>query len=120
MIFHLCPSEGEGYVRADTIPADIRAIINEWVSEKRTSAEFGQPPESRQHFDIWQFQTADRRARSAGAFVWMKVQIQNNLLVVIGYERNFDHNFALKTQETACVIDLSLGLWRVCVKVCVS
>ena len=48
----------------------------------------------------------------------MKVQKQNNLLVVIGYERNFDHNFALKTQETACAIAfLDYGE---CVGECVS
>jgi hypothetical protein len=29
------------------------------VGEKRKSADFAQPPASRQHFDIWQFQKAE-------------------------------------------------------------
>lgn len=28
--------------------------VNGWLTEKRNSADFGTPPESRQHFDIWQ------------------------------------------------------------------
>lgn len=41
-----------------------RPTIQSWLDEKRKSAEFIQPPESRQHFDIWQFQTADKDAGS--------------------------------------------------------
>jgi hypothetical protein len=44
------------------------ATINGWLGENGKSAEFAQPPASRQHFDIWQFPTADRCARSARAF----------------------------------------------------
>jgi hypothetical protein len=33
--------------------------VGEWVKEKRNSAEIFQPPYSRQHFDVWSFQTDD-------------------------------------------------------------
>jgi uncharacterized protein YjcR len=34
--------------------------INEWLIGKRKDAESDNPPESRQHFDIWQFATSDK------------------------------------------------------------
>lgn len=34
--------------------------IHEWTVEKRKSADFYNAPESRQHFDVWQFPTTDR------------------------------------------------------------
>ncbi|BBX63040.1 hypothetical protein MSAS_22140 [Mycobacterium saskatchewanense] len=40
--------------------------VGEWLQERK-SADV-QPPESRQHFDIWQFATADYRVRFAEAF----------------------------------------------------
>jgi len=52
----------------------------EWVKEKRGSADFFQPPESRQHFDVWQFQSADDTAGSAGFFGRMPPQVVENLL----------------------------------------
>ena len=36
--------------------------IDGWLTEKRKLSESGQPPESRQHFDVWSFPTADRDA----------------------------------------------------------
>jgi len=33
--------------------------VNDWLIEKRKSAVFYQAPESRQHFDVWQFPTPD-------------------------------------------------------------
>jgi hypothetical protein len=33
--------------------------IGDWVGDFRRTAEFHQPPESRQHFDVWQFHKAD-------------------------------------------------------------
>jgi hypothetical protein len=48
-----------------------------WVSEKRNSADFRQAPESRQHFDVWSFQTADGESSYFGK---MPPQIVENLL----------------------------------------
>lgn len=36
-----------------------QTTVGEWIKEKRTCADFLNPPDSRQHFDIWSFQTAD-------------------------------------------------------------
>jgi DNA modification methylase len=65
----------------------------EWVSEKRKSAEFGQPPESRQHFDVWQFQTADGESTYFGK---MPPQVVENLLW-------------LYTQPSQIVVDVFAG-----------
>jgi hypothetical protein len=32
-----------------------RKTADEWVGEKRKLADFATAPESRQHFDVWQF-----------------------------------------------------------------
>jgi hypothetical protein len=40
---------------AEAVGAD-HTVVRDWVLEKRESAEFQQPPDSRQHFDVWQFQ----------------------------------------------------------------
>ena len=40
-----------------------KSTVDDVVSEKRKAADFGQPPESRQHFDVWQFATADHTRR---------------------------------------------------------
>jgi DNA modification methylase len=47
------------------------------VSEKRSSAEFGQSPACRQHFDIWQFGQADGESSYFGR---MPPQVVENLL----------------------------------------
>ena len=43
-----------------------KSAVAEWVSEKRSSADFG-APESRQHFDVWSFQSADGSLGPRGA-----------------------------------------------------
>ncbi|CAN5551327.1 hypothetical protein BH24ACT4_BH24ACT4_24160 [soil metagenome] len=35
-----------------------RKTLADWVGEKRNDPDFAQPPESRQHFDIWTFPPA--------------------------------------------------------------
>jgi hypothetical protein len=59
---------------ATSIP---RATVDGWVSEKRTDPEFGHPPESRQHFDVWSFQVA---AGESSYFGTMPEQVVENLL----------------------------------------
>jgi len=54
--------------------------INEWLSGKRTSAESTQPPESRQHFDVWSFATADQDAGAQSYFGAVPPQVVENLL----------------------------------------
>lgn len=51
--------------------------ISEWLREKRNSADFAQPLESRQHFDVWQFQAADGDSSYFGR---MPPQVVENLL----------------------------------------
>lgn len=46
-----------------------RTTVQSWLDEKRKSADFVSPPESRQHFDIWNFQTADDDAGTASVAV---------------------------------------------------
>jgi hypothetical protein len=41
--------------------------INNWVSKKRTDSEFTQPSTSRQHFDVWNFHSANNHADTPGA-----------------------------------------------------
>jgi hypothetical protein len=40
--------------------------IGRWVSAKSAIAANAEPPASRQHFDMWQFQTADQDVAQAG------------------------------------------------------
>lgn len=54
--------------------------INEWLIEKRKSAEFYQAPASRQHFDVWQFQTSDKDAGQQSYFGALPPQVMENLL----------------------------------------
>ena len=44
--------------------------VSEWLTdiEKRKSADFDTAPESRQHFDVWQFATADKDSGSQSYF----------------------------------------------------
>lgn len=51
--------------------------IKAWVSEFSNALEFSEPPDSRQHFDVWQFQTADGDSSYFGK---MPPQIVENLL----------------------------------------
>ena len=54
--------------------------VGEWVKEKVKSDEFFQPPESRQHFDVWQFATADKTAGAQSYFGALPPQVIENLL----------------------------------------
>jgi DNA-binding transcriptional regulator YdaS (Cro superfamily) len=36
--------------------------VSQWLQENAKLREFVDPPESRQHFDIWQFSTSDKDA----------------------------------------------------------
>lgn len=57
-----------------------RQTITEWLAEKRKSAEFGAAPASRQHFDVWQFQSADRESGQQSYFGAIPPQVIENLL----------------------------------------
>jgi hypothetical protein len=71
-------SEIAGAVLGD---ADKTSTIDGWVSEKRKSADFGSAPESRQHFDIWQFATTDREAGGQQSYFGaVPPQVMENLL----------------------------------------
>lgn len=55
--------------------------ISEWLREKRNSADFAQAPESRQHFDIWQFATTDRESGGQQSYFGaLPPQVIENLL----------------------------------------
>jgi hypothetical protein len=51
--------------------------VSEWVEEIGKDSKFFQPPDSRQHFDVWQFQQADGDSRYFGK---MLPQVVENLL----------------------------------------
>jgi hypothetical protein len=51
-----------------------------WLGEKVKSGEFAQPPTSRQHFDIWQFASADKDVGSQSYFGAVLPQVLENLL----------------------------------------
>lgn len=57
-----------------------RKTINDWLGEKRQLSDFAQPPASRQHFDIWNFTTADNTAGTDSYFGKMPPQVVENLL----------------------------------------
>ena len=54
------------------------ATISRWLQERK-SAEM-QPPESRQHFDVWQFATADKDDGQQSYFGAVPPQVLENLL----------------------------------------
>lgn len=54
--------------------------VSDWITEKRKDSEIGNPPDSRQHFDIWQFQTSDKDAGAQSYFGALPPQIVENLL----------------------------------------
>jgi len=54
--------------------------INEWCSENAKSRNLNEPPESRQHFDIWQFATADKDDGQQSYFGAVPPQVLENLL----------------------------------------
>lgn len=51
--------------------------VSDWVEEKRKSAEFFQPPDSRQHFDVWNFAKSEGESSYFGK---MPPQVVENLL----------------------------------------
>lgn len=57
-----------------------RKTVNRWLGQMRSSAEMTQPPESRQHFDVWQFATADKDAGQQSYFGAIPPQVVENLL----------------------------------------
>jgi DNA modification methylase len=57
-----------------------RTTIQSWLDEKRKSAEFVNAPESRQHFDVWNFQNAADDAGTDSYFGKMPPQVVENLL----------------------------------------
>jgi transposase len=57
-----------------------QTTVGEWIKEKRQLPEFLSPPESRQHFDVWQFATADDDAGTPSYFGKLPPQIIENLL----------------------------------------
>jgi len=71
-----CMSEREIEAAID-VP---RKTLADWVGEKRNSADFAQPPESRQHFDVWQFAKADKDAGQQSYFGSLPPQVVENLL----------------------------------------
>lgn len=57
-----------------------QSTIGEWVNDLCSSAKIVHPPESRQHFDVWQFATADKDAGQQSYFGAIPPQIVENLL----------------------------------------
>lgn len=55
--------------------------VNEWCSETANSRNLNEPPESRQHFDVWQFPTTDRDAGGQQSYFGaVPPQVVENLL----------------------------------------
>jgi len=61
---------------ADAVGRD-QATISRWLMQKRNDPELHTAPESRQHFDIWQFQKADGESSYFGK---LPPQVVENLL----------------------------------------
>jgi hypothetical protein len=57
-----------------------RPTIASWIVENRKSADFNNAPESRQHFDVWQFATADKTDGNQSYFGAIPPQVVENLL----------------------------------------
>jgi DNA modification methylase len=74
-----CHSERE-IAEAVLDDAEKQKTINNWLSKFRIGPLFTQPPESRQHFDVWSFQTAADDAGTGSYFGRMPPQVVENLL----------------------------------------
>ena len=59
-----CLSERE---TAEQLGVDQKTAHN-WIKEFSANADFSLPPASRQHFDVWQFATADKTAGAQSYF----------------------------------------------------
>jgi hypothetical protein len=57
-----------------------RSTISGWMSDFATCPNFTLPPDSRQHFDIWQFQHVKKNAGQQSYFGALIPQIVQNLL----------------------------------------
>lgn len=58
-----------------------RKTVNDWVADRELSSEIATPPESRQHFDIWEFPTPDWDAGGQRSYFGVLApQIAENLL----------------------------------------
>ena len=67
----------------ETIAAAVgvtQQAVGGWLQISAELREFVEPPESRQHFDIWQFATADKDAGQQSYFGACPPQIIENLL----------------------------------------
>lgn len=64
---------------ADGIGID-QATVSRWLMQNRESAEMHEPPESRQHFDVWSFATSDKDAGAQSYFGAIPPQVIENLL----------------------------------------
>jgi hypothetical protein len=73
-----------------------RTSVGNWVREKEQGSEFLTPPASRQHFDVWSFQTADKDDGAQSYFGSLPPQIMENTLW-------------LYTQPGSVVVDLFAG-----------
>ena len=67
---------------ADELGGDVdRRTVNNWVGNYRKDAQFSEPPESRQHFDIWQFQATDKEGGGQQSYFGaLPPQVVENLL----------------------------------------
>lgn len=54
--------------------------VSRWLSIREQSSEMNSPPDSRQHFDVWQFATADQDSGSQSYFGAVPPQVIENLL----------------------------------------
>jgi len=54
--------------------------ISNWIQESADQRKFVEPPESRQHFDVWSFQSADKDAGQQSYFGALPPQVVENLL----------------------------------------
>jgi len=64
---------------ADAIGVE-RSTVTKWLGEKSASAEYSQAPDSRQHFDVWQFATAEKDSGQQSYFGALPPQVMQNLL----------------------------------------
>ena len=64
---------------AEQVSVDQKTVSN-WLGEIRNSGKFLEPPASRQHFDVWQFQSADKDSGQQSYFGALPPQVVENLL----------------------------------------
>jgi hypothetical protein len=54
--------------------------VNEWIIEKRKNLDSDNPPESRQHFDVWSFQNADKDAGQQSYFGGLGTNVEQDAM----------------------------------------